>query len=149
MSELKERLKEYEGTKAYQGKLNYFRNGKFWTYRDTNNFSTIGYGHLLKKSETFPNGITELEADKLLDDDIAIATRNLSNLNLSLSPDWNDFMIIMIFQLGLGGVQKFKKMLAALRDKNYHEAIRQAKDSLWYRQTPNRVDQMINVLTNK
>ncbi|MCR4457054.1 hypothetical protein NR795_04585 [Pseudescherichia sp. L3] len=55
----------------------------------------------------------------------------------------------MIFQLGLGGVQKFKKMIAALKTQNYSEAIKQAKDSLWYRQTPNRIDSMISQLRNK
>nr|WP_308219177.1 glycoside hydrolase family protein [Pseudescherichia sp. L3] len=58
-------------------------------------------------------------------------------------------MVIMIFQLGLGGVQKFKKMIAALKTQNYSEAIKQAKDSLWYRQTPNRIDSMISQLRNK
>jgi lysozyme len=63
--------------------------------------------------------------------------------------DWQGFMIIMIFQLGLSGTMKFKKMIEALRDANYPEAIKQAKDSLWYRQTPNRVNAMIAQLTNK
>jgi hypothetical protein len=62
--------------------------------------------------------------------------------------DWNDFLIIMTFQLGINGVKKFKRMMTALKAKN-REAIVQAKDSLWYRQTPNRVDDMIRQLTNK
>lgn len=55
----------------------------------------------------------------------------------------------MTFQLGIGGVKKFRKMLAALKAHDYPEAIKQAMDSLWYRQTPNRVNSMIAVLKNK
>lgn len=146
---LREKLKVYEGTKEYQAHMGYYRNGKFWVYKCSENKDTIGYGHLLKSSESFLNGINEDEADKLLDKDIGIAKRDLSTLNLKLPKDWEDFMIIMIFQLGLGGTKKFKKMIIALQNNNYTEAIKQAKDSLWYRQTPNRLNQMIKDLINK
>ena len=146
---LKDRLKEYEGTKAYQAKLGYVKNGKFNTYTDSLGYPTLGYGHLLNGSQTFPLGITEVQADELLDRDISIARTSLSTLQLALPDDWNDFMIIMIFQLGIAGVKKFKMMLQALHDKNYKEAVKQAKASLWFSQTPNRVNSMIAVLTNK
>lgn len=147
--DIKTRLKEYEGTVAYQAKMKYYRNGIFYPYNDSEGFATIGYGHLIKRGEDFSTGLTEAQADALLDKDIAIARTNLKVLQLTLPDDWNDFIIIMIFQLGLGGVQKFKKMIAALKTQNYSEAIKQAKDSLWYRQTPNRIDSMISQLRNK
>ena len=147
--DLKERLKEYEGTKAYQTKLKYYRNGKFYPYNDSLGKSTIGYGHLIISTENFTNGISESEADTILDVDIGTARIQYNKLGLVLPQDWQDFMIIMIFQLGLSGTMKFKKMIQALRDANYPEAIKQAKDSLWYRQTPNRVNAMIAQLTNK
>lgn len=147
--DIKTRLKEYEGTVAYQAKMKYYRNGKFYPYNDSEGFATIGYGHLIKRGEDFSTGLTEAQADALLDKDIAIARTNLKVLQLTLPDDWNDFIIIMIFQLGLGGVQKFRKMIAALKTQNYSEAIKQAKDSLWYRQTPNRIDSMISQLRNK
>lgn len=40
--DLKCRLKEYEGTIAYQTKLGYFRNGKFFPYSDSLGFRTVG-----------------------------------------------------------------------------------------------------------
>lgn len=149
MSDLKTRLKAYEGSIAYQKKLGYYRDGKFYVYSDSLGYPTIGYGHLLTRGESYPNGITEAEAEALLDRDIQTAVHNVDALNIWLPTDWRDFMIIMVFQLGLGGVQKFQKMLKALREKNYPEAVKQAKDSRWYKQTPNRVDQMIAALTNK
>lgn len=147
--DLKNRLKEYEGTKEYQTKLGYFKNGKFWMYKDSLQKSTIGYGHLVLSNENFMNGLTEAEADALLDKDISTARSQLGKLNVTVPADWQDFLIIMLFQLGLGGVQKFRGMLSALRSKDYAKAVTEAKDSLWYRQTPNRVNAMVAQLTNK
>jgi GH24 family phage-related lysozyme (muramidase) len=57
--DLKVRLWIYEGTKEYQTKMNYFRNGKFYPYKDSLGKLTIGCGHLVLKSENFSDGITE------------------------------------------------------------------------------------------
>ncbi|HEP0986940.1 glycoside hydrolase family protein [Enterobacter ludwigii] len=147
--DIKTRLIDYEGSRAYQTRMGYFRNNKYYPYKDSEGFLTVGFGHKVLQGDNFNNGITEVEALHLLDKDIAIAENHLSKLNLIIPKDWQDFMIIMIFQLGLSGTMKFKKMIQALRDANYPEAIKQAKDSLWYRQTPNRVNAMIAQLTNK
>ncbi|AUU90418.1 lysozyme [Enterobacteriaceae bacterium ENNIH3] len=147
--DLKGRLWIYEGTKEYQTKMNYFRNGKFYTYKDSLGKITIGCGHLVLKNENFNDGITEKEADILLSRDLANVILEVQSLGLNVPDDWNDFLIIMTFQLGINGVKKFKRMINALQVKNFREAIVQAKDSLWYRQTPNRVDDMIRQLTNK
>ncbi|MDD7993756.1 glycoside hydrolase family protein [Kosakonia radicincitans] len=147
--DIKQRLKNYEGNISYQTKIKTFRNGKFWTYKDSLNKATIGYGHLVKSTESFPNGLTEQEADALLDEDIAIARKGVKSLGLTVPDDWEDFLVIMVFQLGITGVSRFKGMIAALNMGNYSLAVIQAKDSLWYRQTPNRVNQMIAVLTHK
>ncbi|MHB9326464.1 glycoside hydrolase family protein [Phytobacter ursingii] len=147
--DLKGRLWIYEGTKEYQTKMNYFRNGKFYPYKDSLGKLTIGCGHLVLKNEIFNDGITEKEADILLSRDLANVILEVQSLGLDVPDDWNDFLIIMTFQLGINGVKKFRKMINALQVKNFREAIVQAKDSLWYRQTPNRVDDMIRQLTNK
>ncbi|HEI9001008.1 TPA: glycoside hydrolase family protein [Citrobacter koseri] len=149
--DLKDRLIIYEGTKEYQMTRGYYKNGKFWMYKDSEGYDTIGYGHLVLNSERekFKNGITPMDADLLLAWDIDRTVRDVATLGLSLPKDWEDFMIIMTFQLGLGGVKKFKKMIAALKAQNWKEAINQAKDSLWYRQTPNRLNDMIKQLENK
>ncbi|HBW1972340.1 TPA: glycoside hydrolase family protein [Klebsiella pneumoniae] len=147
--DLKNRLISYEGSIAYQTKVGYFKNGKFWTYKDSLGYPTIGYGRLLKPGESYPNGITPEQAERMLEEDISTAKSAVRSLGLDLPSDWQDFMTIMVFQLGLSGTFKFRKMIQALRDKNYKEAIVQAKDSLWYKQTKSRVDQMIAELTNK
>lgn len=147
--DIKSQLKIYEGTKQYQAKLGYFRDGKFWTYKDSLGYPTIGYGHLVLQDEDFTNGLTEAEADKLLDIDIAKARNDVLKLDLNLpkNSNWNDFIVLMVFQLGLTKTRQFKKFLAALKSSNYATAIIEVKDSNWYRQTTNRVNQMISMVT--
>lgn len=149
--DLKTRLINYEGSIAYQKTKGYYRQDKFWIYKDSEGYDTIGYGHLVLPSERakFINGISGIDADILLAWDIDRTKKDVQSLGLNLPPDWNDFMIIMVFQLGLNGVKKFRKMLAALQVQDWKEAIKQAKDSLWFRQTPNRVNDMIYQLKNK
>ncbi|EHU8157994.1 glycoside hydrolase family protein [Salmonella enterica] len=149
--DIKERLWIYEGTREYQKTRGYFRQGKFWIYKDSEGYDTIGAGHLVQnhEREKFKSGITPMDADLLLAWDIDRTMKDVKTLGLTLPKDWEDFMIIMVFQLGLAGTKKFKKMIAALKVQDYKEAIKQAKDSLWYRQTPNRLNDMVKQLVNK
>ncbi|EMG2255105.1 TPA: glycoside hydrolase family protein [Klebsiella pneumoniae] len=145
--DLKERLIRYEGTKEYQRTLGYYRNDKFYPYKDSLGFLTVGYGHLVQKGEDFTNGISAMDADILLAKDIDKAKKQLSTLNLGVLPrDIEDYLVIMLFQLGLGGVQKFKKLLAAAKVSDRNGIRRESVDSLWYRQTPKRVKDMNNQL---
>ncbi|EQA0095046.1 lysozyme [Escherichia coli] len=148
---IKERLIQYEGSKEYQRVRGYYRQDKFYPYIDTEGYGTIGYGHKILDSERekFKNGISAIDADLLLAWDINRTVKDVKTLGLDLPQDWQDFLVIMTFQLGLGGVKKFRKMLAALDRKDWKEAIRQAKDSLWHHQTPNRLDDMVKQLVNK
>lgn len=145
-----EQLKIYEGTKEYQAKLGYFRDGKFWTYKDSLGYDTIGYGHLVKAGEKFKQGLTEQEAERLLVLDVKQARKYVVKLEVNLPDEsrWNDFLVLMVFQLGLTKTLQFKKFLAALRSGNYATAVNEVKDSNWYRQTPNRVNDMIRAVKN-
>lgn len=146
--DLKERLIRYEGTKEYQRTLGYYRNDKFYPYKDSLGKWTIGYGRLIDGiQDQYKNGITAMDADILLAKDIDKAKKQLSTLNLGVLPqDIEDYLVIMLFQLGLGGVQKFKKLLAAAKAHDRNGIRRESVDSLWYRQTPNRVKDMNNNL---
>ncbi|EJD6390027.1 glycoside hydrolase family protein, partial [Klebsiella pneumoniae] len=122
-------------------------NDKFYPYKDSLGYLTVGYGHLVQKGEDFTNGISAIDADILLAKDIDKAKKQLSTLNLGVLPrDIEDYLVIMLFQLGLGGVKKFKKLLAAARIGDRNGIRRESVDSLWYRQTPNRVKDMNNQL---
>ncbi|HFG3705981.1 TPA: glycoside hydrolase family protein [Escherichia coli] len=149
--DIKERLKMYEGTAQYQLTKGYYKNGMFYPYLDTENYLTIGYGHKILDSEKekYKNGISGIDADLLLAWDIDRTKKDVRSLGLTLPTDWEDFMVIMVFQLGLSGTKKFRKMIAALKVQDWKEAIIQAKDSKWYKQTPNRIDAMISTLMHK
>ncbi|USL56751.1 glycoside hydrolase family protein [Pantoea ananatis] len=147
--DIKSQLKIYEGTKEYQAKLGYFREGKFYPYKDSLGYLTIGYGKLIQGKESkYKDGITEQQADMFLDEDIATARNDVKKLQVNLPDDskWNEFLVLMLFQLGLTKTLQFRKFLSALKTGNYSTAIKEVKDSNWYRQTPNRVDQMIEVV---
>lgn len=103
--DLKNRLISYEGSIAYQIKVGYFKNGKFWTYKDSLGYPTIGYGRLLKAGESYPNGITPEQAERMLEEDINTAKTAVRSLGLDLPSDWQYFLTIMVFQLGLWKVR--------------------------------------------
>lgn len=150
MADIKERLRIYEGSLDYQRHKGYYRSGKFYVYKDSEGFNTIGYGHLVLKGEDFSNGLTPIEADILLAKDIEKAKAGLRTLNLGVLPrDIEDYLIIMVFQLGLGGVKQFRKLLKAVAAADREGIRREAVDSKWYRQTPNRVIDMNNQLNWK
>ena len=44
----------------------------------------------------------------------------------------------MAYQMGVRGVLNFKKMIAALKEENYHLASIEMLDSKWAKQTPER-----------
>lgn len=48
-----------------------------------------------------------------------------------------------VFQLGEGGVQNFEKMADAIQRKDFVGFVREATDSDWYQQTPERVEAFI------
>ena len=52
----------------------------------------------------------------------------------------------MVFQLGLPRLNKFRKFKQALLDGDIKSAQTEMKDSLWYRQTTNRAERLIEKL---
>ncbi len=71
------------------------------TYNDVNGFQTIGYGHRLLKSETFPDGITEAQASAILAADVRAAEQAVSRLvKVSLTQGQFDALVDFCFNLG-------------------------------------------------
>jgi len=96
-------------------------------YKDSLGFATIGYGHLVTKEDNYEEGI-EYSQEQLE----AVFE--------------SDFLIEMVFQLGVGGVSKFKKFLANLSTKTYHLAADEMLDSRWAKQTPMRAEKLSYII---
>jgi lysozyme len=103
-------------------------------------YLTIGYGRNLET-----NGITQLEAEDLLYNDL-LKIYNILNINLELiSIDFDklplhvqNVLLEMSYQMGVEGVLKFKKTLEYIRKKDFKRASDEMLLSTWYKQTPNR-----------
>ncbi len=117
-------------------------------YKDQLGYLTIGYGHLI-----LPNEINLLEKktdkkklEKIFEDDFHIALNNFKNIIRPITSNRKEaeLLIEMIFQLGISGVLSFKKLLQNIRSGNKHLVCFEMMDSLWYKQTPNRVKALIS-----
>ena len=112
-------------------------------YKDHLGFATIGYGHLVKPSDNFKDGVRydHKKLNKVFDYDFQISYQDSMDLckDLDIVDEAKEIIIHMCFQLGKPKTTKFKKMFEALRNKDYIEAGLQMESSLWYKQTPNRV----------
>ncbi len=116
-------------------------------YKDTLGFYTIGYGHLIKKNEEFyfKKKFKKKDFDVLFEDDFNNAYKNYIN-HFSHPKHTNkdkELLTEMIFQLGAKGLFKFKKMLHYVNNKQKYMACLEMMNSLWYLQTPKRVENLI------
>ena len=141
IDELKERIKKHEGFVPRM-------------YKDSLGFATIGYGHLVTKDDPYVEGkeYTKEELEEQFDKDFAEAKKNADILILhdngitDLVDDAKCVIIEMVFQLGIGGVSKFKKMWEALKKQDYGEASFQMMDSRWAKQTPSRAKSLSEIM---
>jgi lysozyme len=97
-------------------------------YLDSRGYTTIGIGRCLDfKPLTFS------EALHLLDNDIDDAEEAMREFSWydNLSDPRKMVVISMVFNLGLHGFKKFKKMIAALEGGDYETASKEMLDSQW------------------
>ena len=111
-------------------------------YLDTLGVPTFGIGFTY---------ITEEEADWILNkrlSEIETELRAKYGWYDNLNATRQDVMISMVYQLGFGGIAKFKKFIAAMERKDYDTAAVEMLDSLWARQTPNRAKRQADMIKN-
>ena len=93
---------------------------------------------------TFGHGltyITEAESEFIVAQRIANIHRRLDraiDFYGSAPEHIQHALVEMAYQMGVGGLLKFRNMLGALRAAKYREAYEHALCSRWARQTPNR-----------
>jgi len=136
---LKERIKSNEGfsSKPYKDQLGYL---------------TIGYGHLILPNENIllKKQINKKELEEIFEKDFKKALSNFNNTfkPFTLNEKESELLIEMIFQLGIKGCLKFKSLIKNIKKGNKHLVCFDMMDSLWYKQTPNRVKALIKTFLN-
>ena len=110
-------------------------------YRDSVGKLTIGVGRNLDDV-----GISEGEAETLLWNDINIAQRTLQ-VNLpwvaQLSEARRGVLINMTFNMGVGALMAFPKMLACLQAGDYEGTAKEMESSKWAKQVGPRAQRLI------
>ena len=116
-------------------------------YKDQLGNYTIGYGHLIKKNEKkfFKTKFNKKFFDNLFEKDFLKALKDYKHKfrQHHTSKATEELIIEMIFQLGIKNVKKFKKMKKRISDKQKYLVCLEMMDSLWYKQTPKRVENLI------
>ncbi|ADG60060.1 baseplate hub subunit and tail lysozyme [Acinetobacter phage Acj9] len=142
------------------------KNAVYW---DTLGYPTIGIGHLIlpKKTRDMNVILRQLSADlghsvgstisssdisRLFKSDLA-KTQSEIKKNRTIGPVYmkanrSRQMALenMAFQLGVGGLAKFKQSLALMLASKWDEAAANLKASLWARQTPGRANRISMVI---
>ena len=131
--EVKEEIKACEG---YVNKI----------YKCSEGFDTIFYGHKVLPEDTYehdveyPKEIGEEVFEKDFQRTLDAAERLIADRPINNTA--KEVIINMVYQIGEGGVSKFKNMWKALDREDYGEASFQMLDSLWAKQTPNRANKL-------
>ena len=97
---------------------------------------TIGIGRNIED-----NGISQEEAEYLLDNDIARVTKEITSRYQwfsELNPVRQAVIIDMVFNLGISRFSKFKNTIAYIEDADYTKAATEMLDSQWAKQVGNR-----------
>lgn len=125
-------------------------------YKDSEGHWTVGVGHKITDKATLERlnkgdtiNYSDEQVMNLFDSDLQTAKsgaqQNFSGFN-SYSPNLQDALISMNFQLGTEGTRKFKDFRAALAKGDYETAKAELDDSDWAKQTPTRVEYLKSVI---
>ena len=135
MQHLKEFIKKHEGLRLKPYKCSA---GKL----------TIGWGRNLDD-----RGVTIAEAERMLDADIAIAKQDLYKVFGSQVGQFNDdrytALVDMIYNLGVTKFRKFKKMIQAIKERDWKNARKEALDSKWAEQVRTRAVEVADLFVAK
>lgn len=115
---------------------------------------TFGVGHLITKEDMeceWPLG-TPITDDRILavfEEDFLDALEDAESLveGLYNKPDAVVRVLVnMAFNIGRSRLSKFKKMLHAIEEGDYHKAADEMEDSKWYHQVGRRSKELVNIM---
>ena len=105
---------------------------------------TIGVGRNLEDK-----GITEKEALMLLENDIQECLEDLKTIfdKFDMLPESAQHVLVdMRFNLGHNGFRKFKNMIKAVKNQDFHSTAREMRDSRWYHQVGKRAERLTEMM---
>jgi len=110
-------------------------------YNDHLGYLTIGYGFLIdpRRGGRIPRPVGEFWLRWEIEHRMEELGRRWPPFHRQ-PEDVQAALLNMAFQLGVGGVLRFRRMLAALAEGDRQTAGKEARDSNWYRQTPKRAE---------
>lgn len=116
-------------------------------YQDHLGYWTIGYGFLIdeRKGGRLPKHI----GNQWLQWEIEQRWRELTDAEPWLDDQPEDVqraLANMAYQLGVSGVLRFRKMLAALRSGDREKAAEEMINSKWHAQTPERCERLAKLV---
>lgn len=125
-------------------------------YKDHLGYKTFGIGHLIRPSDPEhgkPIGtpVSKERVKEVFEKDIATVIKDCEKLY----PDFYDkpeevqqIIANMMFNLGLTKLSKFKATKRAIDNKDWKQAAKQMRNSLWYRQVTNRAERLAKRMEN-
>lgn len=125
--------------KRLKSQLIYDEGVRSSAYKDSEGYLTIGVGRLIDENKGGKLSADEIEY--LLDNDIdKVINQTIREFAWydDLSEIRQEVLLNMIFNLGLGGVKKFKNMITALKRHDWEDAAREMLDSKWSGQVGQR-----------
>ena len=126
---------------------------KYEIYNDHLGYKTFGVGHLVRATDpenemAVGTKVSKMRVAECFEADLYVAINDMEKFTAGMEIDDNikECVTEMVFQLGLPRLNKFKKFKQALLDGDIKTAQAEMKDSLWYKQTTNRAERLIEKL---
>ena len=123
---------------------------KYEVYNDHLGYKTFGVGHLCRATDPenemeVGSPVSKERVDECFEVDLYVAINDAEKFCEGIEVDDNikECVTHMVFQLGLPRLNKFRNFKQALVDGDIAKAQIEMKDSLWYRQTTNRAERLI------
>jgi len=126
----------------HEGKVQ--KHGRHVVYLDPVGVWTVGYGRNLED-----RGLSESEARLMLENDIADSMAEIQQKYRwfsDLSNVRQEAVVELAFWLGMRGLGKFKRMIAALENADYDDAADEMIDSKAYRQAEARMTEISEMM---
>ncbi|MFW6247178.1 MAG: glycoside hydrolase family protein, partial [bacterium] len=117
-------------------------------YIDSRGYPTIGVGHKIESDEKFPKKISYSKAMELFSEDLIEHTSDAKRLPFfnQLDSVRKAAIIDMVYNMGVGGVKKFRSMTQYLKEGDYKNAASEILNSRYSEQVGKRAESIAKLI---